>query len=89
MSKEIAVKCGMCLLEYRGEHPDQECIAALRKQIDAARASINDWQNAWYDQREVIGRLSWTVPNLAALKQSSSEFLQRQFQKAKEMMGNG
>lgn len=34
-----------------------------RREIARLKASVNDWKDAWFQLREIIGRLSWEHNN--------------------------
>jgi hypothetical protein len=58
-----------------------ECFRAQQKDNAKLKESAASWKDGWYQSREVIGRLSWTVPNICVLKDSPSPFFQQQYQK--------
>lgn len=52
MVEDICPKCNV----LADKHTEESC---LRVQLAHAKESMDEWKNAWYDLREVIGRLSW------------------------------
>lgn len=34
-------------------------LTAVRTEIDTLKASVNAWKDAWFQLRDIIGRLSW------------------------------
>jgi hypothetical protein len=59
-----------------------ECFRQQQKDNVKLKASAESWKDSWYEQRDIIGKLSWTVPNIAALRDSPSTFFQRQYHKS-------
>lgn len=62
-----------------------ECFRQQQKDNAKFKASAESWKEGWYEGREIIGRLFWTVPNVRVLKDSSSPFFQQQYQRFVEI----
>jgi hypothetical protein len=58
-----------------------QCFRQQQKENAKLKESAASWKDGWYQSREVIGRLSWTVPNIRVLKDSPSPFFQQQYQR--------
>lgn len=58
--------CGEVLEEAPAIHDVAKCekteLLKGRKEIKRLKASIDSWKDAWYQGREIIGRLWWYHP---------------------------
>lgn len=82
---EKPYECKVCGTRYGWlqSHYSEECIAIQLRQAlienDKLKARLADWKDAWFEQREIIGRLAWSMPTL--IPNSESKFFQRQWNK--------
>ncbi len=58
-------KCSLCGIEAENDehHPMFDCITNQLNQAKSEMSSLKDnvsfWKNAWYDQRNITGKLCW------------------------------
>jgi hypothetical protein len=62
-----------------------ECFRQQQKENAKLKEVAASWKGGWYETREIIGKLSWTVPNVRVLKDSPSPFFRQQYQKFIEL----
>lgn len=83
--KEKPFECKVCGYKfgYLQSHYGEQCVAEQLRQAQAElaklRLAVLSWREAWYQQREIIGWLAWSMPTL--LPDSSSLFFQCQWNK--------
>ena len=67
---EKPYECKVCgyRFGYLQSHYGEDCVAEQLRQANAElarlRPAIAFWKDAWFDSRDIIGRLAWSMPTL-------------------------
>lgn len=58
-----------------------KCFEKQKSSIVRLEANIKAWKDAWFARGEIIGRVSWEVPNIHYLKNSKGPHDQKEYAK--------